>query len=175
MAKLILIVDDEPGIIEVMTDYIGMADLDVNVITASSVDKALLLVESKKPDLIVTDIAMPEKTGLDFLRELGVRRVETPVIVVTGYADEDMLEDAWKLGANACLKKPLNRKDFLAAISGLMVKGKSFIFESATAPASRIVQLVLSEGLMKKVGEAASKEKMSVAAWIVAGIEKAVH
>ena len=175
MEKLILIVDDEPGIIEVMDDYITQAAMAVKVISASSVDAALILVASRHPNLIITDIAMPEKSGLDFMRELQARNVEIPVIVVSGYADEEMVESAWKLGANACLKKPLNRKDFLQSVSILLQKGKDFIFESATAPASRVVQVVLSPGIMKKVGAASAKEKMSVEQWIVAGIEKAVR
>ncbi len=175
MAKKILIVDDEPGIIEVMVDYIKMSDLDVKVISAESVDKALELVLKQKPDLIVTDIAMPNKNGIEFLREIRIRQLKIPVVVVTGHADEYMLEQAWKVGANACLRKPLNRKDFINGLSELLQKGSDFIYDSASVPSPRVVHLMLSQELMKKAVLAASKSKLSVEDWIVAGVEASVN
>lgn len=175
MAKKILIVDDEPGIIEVMIDYIKMSDLDVKVISAESVDKALELVLKQKPDLIVTDIAMPVHSGIDFLKEIRVRQLKIPVVVVTGYADDNLLEQAWTFGANACLKKPLNRKDFINGLSELLQKGSDFIFDSSSVPSPRILRLVLSQELMMKASLAASKAKLSVEDWIVAGVEASVN
>jgi DNA-binding NtrC family response regulator len=173
MAKKVLIVDDEPGIIEVMQDYIAMSDLDLKVISANSVDEGLALVESDSPDIIVSDIAMPKKTGLDFLKELAVRGKRIPVIIVSGYGDKDMISDAWKLGAFDFLDKPINRKRFIENLAIASMNGEDFIAEKVHIP--QMVKVMLDADVFNKANLAAKDAGMPLDLWIASVIKKDMH
>jgi DNA-binding NtrC family response regulator len=170
MKKKVLIVDDEPGIIEVMQDYIEHSGIGLQVISANSVDEALLLVESEKPNVIISDIAMPVKNGLDFLRELVARQKRIPVIVVSGYGDKEMISKAWKLGAFDFLDKPINSKRLLENLKIAVDAGEEVISANAAAPQS--VRIMLDAQVLDKVTKAAAAAKMTVDKWIIELIKK---
>jgi two-component system response regulator FixJ len=65
---------------------------------------------------IVTDIRMPEMTGIDLLRSLGTSRPSVPVIVITGHGDIGLAVEAMKLGAVDFLEKPFSDDALLAAV-----------------------------------------------------------
>ena len=69
------------------------------------------------PDAIVMDIRMPRCDGLDVLRALRLSRWNVPVILMTAFPDEDVLQSAWQLGAACLLPKPLDVDDLVAAVT----------------------------------------------------------
>ena len=85
MPKKILIVDDEPQIVEICRDYLKAAGYET--VTASNGAQGLSLARREKPDLIVLDLMMPEMDGLDVTREIR-RESDVPIIMLTARVEE---------------------------------------------------------------------------------------
>jgi len=101
---LILIVDDDPGILELVRDILSSS---YQVITASSVQEAQEYLRDHGCDLVLTDMVMPEVGGLELLKHLRLHYADIPVIVFTGYANFQDAVNAVKLGAFDYLTKPI--------------------------------------------------------------------
>ncbi|MDH5492542.1 MAG: response regulator [Myxococcales bacterium] len=82
--SLVLIIEDEPMLRESVTRGLGKMP-GIEVADAASVDDALALVDRRMPDLILSDIDMPGRTGLELLGELGRRGASVPIIYVSAY------------------------------------------------------------------------------------------
>jgi DNA-binding response OmpR family regulator len=81
------------------------------------------LFEKNKPDLLITDIIMPEKEGLETIFELRKRYPELKIIAISGggrISPDGYLPGAKLLGANMVFQKPLDQKEFLQAVSLLL-------------------------------------------------------
>ncbi len=104
-----LVVDDEPGIRQVLSCVLGMKGFSVR--TAADGAEALLQVQSERPHLILLDNNMPNMSGLDLLRQLGEATRDISVIFMSGLLDETTRATALSLGACACLKKPIRFSD----------------------------------------------------------------
>ena len=100
----ILVVDDVRSMREFLEIFFRREGYDVT--TAGDVESALLCVENDDFDLIITDIQMPEKTGLDLLRSARDLSPETVVIVITAFATTDTAIAAMKEGAYDYITKP---------------------------------------------------------------------
>lgn len=128
MAK-ILVLDDEPAILIMIKKMLEKADYEVSV--ASNGKEGMRLFEMEKPDLLITDIIMPEKEGLETIFELRKKHPELKIIAISGggrISPDGYLPGAKLLGANMVFQKPLVQKDFLNAVSQLLneKKGKTF-------------------------------------------------
>ena len=101
--KRILVVDDEPGIVNTLRTKLRLSGYEV--ITAISGAEAVEVVRDQEPDLVLLDVLMPDVTGLDVLdRVRTFSRV--PIIIFTGRLD--IIQFALKLGANDYIAKPFN-------------------------------------------------------------------
>ena len=101
---LILVVDDDPGILELVRDILSPS---YQVITAGSVREAQEYLRDQSCDLVLTDMVMPEEGGLELLKYLSLHHADIPVIVFTGYANFQDAVHAVKLGAFDYLTKPI--------------------------------------------------------------------
>jgi signal transduction histidine kinase/FixJ family two-component response regulator len=106
MNETLLLVDDEEGIRNVLK--ISLMDSGYSVITAASVDEALIRFEEKRPDIILTDIKMPGRTGIDLLKIIKEMDRDVEVIMLTGHGDLDLAIQSLKLEAADFLTKPIN-------------------------------------------------------------------
>jgi two-component system, LuxR family, response regulator FixJ len=88
----------------------------INVKTYESAVAFLASSQSISPGCIVTDVRMPEVTGIDLLQRLRERGVNMPVIVVTGHADVPLAVQAMKLGAVDFIEKPFDDNHFIASV-----------------------------------------------------------
>ena len=104
-AARILIVDDEPEFRQLVVDALPF----FAVIEAGNGHEALNAIEEKQPDLVITDIKMPEMDGLALLDAVRSQHPELPVLAVSGYVDAYELEDR---GFNGIIHKPLKLKAF---------------------------------------------------------------
>jgi two-component system nitrogen regulation response regulator GlnG len=102
----LLIVDDEPSILHAFRRAFAHASIDV--LTAQSAQEGLSLVESRRPDVVVLDIQLPDLSGLETLRRLRDKDARRPVIFITGNSTTDTAIEAMKLGAYEYLLKPLD-------------------------------------------------------------------
>jgi DNA-binding NtrC family response regulator len=102
----ILVVDDEPALREVLE--MRLAAWGYRVVLASDGDAARAVTEREQPDLVLTDVVMPDLSGLDLLRALRTGEPHRPVILMTAYGSIDEAVEAMKLGARDFLTKPLD-------------------------------------------------------------------
>jgi len=99
----ILIVDDDAAIRGILFDVLS-EKYDCN--TASTAEQALQYLEIENYDAVLTDIAMPGLTGLELLKRVQLKDLDTPVILISGKDNEDEPETLINLGAFAYIKKP---------------------------------------------------------------------
>ena len=100
--KRVLVVDDEPGILKFASISLTIAGYEV--ITTTSGEEALKLVESEKPDIMLLDIVMEPLSGFDVLFRLRRASNKMPVIVFT--AQSMIAESALSMGAKSYISKP---------------------------------------------------------------------
>ena len=109
----ILVVDDDPGTLELLTHILKMKGY--HVITTTNGKSVVTLLEKHSPDLIILDIVMPELDGFQTL-SLIRQRSNLPVIMLTGRSEVTTLRDALALGADDYVKKPFRTRELLARI-----------------------------------------------------------
>ncbi|MSQ23356.1 MAG: response regulator transcription factor [Chloroflexi bacterium] len=116
MPKRILVVDDEPKIVEIVRDYLVHAGFDV--VTAGSGASALSAARVDRPDLIVLDLGLPDLDGLDVTRTLR-KQSDVPIIMLTARAEESDKLIGLELGADDYLTKPFSPKELVARVRAL--------------------------------------------------------
>jgi DNA-binding NtrC family response regulator len=102
--KIVLIVDDEAILRESLGDYLKDT---YQVVTAGTGEEALGLIEKQDVDIVVIDVRLPGKTGLQVLREVKESKPYIKSIVITGYPSAESAVEAMKLGAIDYLAKPV--------------------------------------------------------------------
>ena len=107
--SLIMMVDDEPIILETLQMFLEDAGYD-NFITTTEPKRALNMVVLKKPDVVLLDVMMPEITGLDILKEMRSKEAlqHIPTIILTSATDPETKLQALELGATDFLAKPVD-------------------------------------------------------------------
>ena len=110
----VLLVDDEPDVLlglEMLAKSLA-ADVD----TASSAEEALDCVSRRKPHVVLSDITMPGRSGLDLLAELKRRDDAIVVILLTGFGTIDMAVSALQAGAVHFITKPFDNQEILSSL-----------------------------------------------------------
>ena len=115
----ILVVDDDDGIRSLVKKYLN-ENLFL-VTTADSAEDALEKIKIIRFDLIVLDIMMPGKSGLEFLRE-NRKELETPVILLTAKAEINERVEGLEVGADDYLPKPFEPKELILRIKNILNK-----------------------------------------------------
>jgi len=100
----ILLVDDEPGLLEVCQE--GLTDHGYTVLAAHNGEEALEILDREQVDLVISDMRMPRLGGLELLQEMGRRKLGAAVIVLTGYGTIQNAVECLQLGASDYLLKP---------------------------------------------------------------------
>src|SRR5215472_15604050 len=113
----ILVVDDEPRIVQVVRDYLQHGGFAVLV--AADGPTALRTARTGRPDLIVLDLGLPGKDGLDVARELR-REGDVPIIMLTARSDESDKLVGLELGADDYMTKPFSPKELVARIRAVL-------------------------------------------------------
>lgn len=111
MNPVILVVDDEEEIRLMLSRHFRFLDYDV--VTASGVDEALALLAETRVDVAVCDIRMPGRSGVELLEELRHTAPMVKTIMMTGYSSLENVLSCMRLGAEACVFKPLGDLDEL--------------------------------------------------------------
>jgi DNA-binding response OmpR family regulator len=115
--KTILVVEDEMKIARVVRDYLHQAGFDVMI--AADGDAAIASVRGSRPDLVVLDLGLPRRDGLDVAREL--RRTSTvPIVMLTARGDEADRIVGLELGADDYIVKPFSPKELVARIRAVL-------------------------------------------------------
>ena len=106
-APRIVVVDDDPKVLEFLGDCFKRSGKGYDVETVSSGADSLEAVRRSRPDLVLLDIALPDLNGLDVLKLIRTIDARVPVIMITGTRDAKAAAEAIALGAFAYIPKPL--------------------------------------------------------------------
>jgi CheY-like chemotaxis protein len=123
MAK-ILVIDDDKLVREMLVQMLEKEGYEIE--SASDGDIALKKFHTYNPDLIVTDIIMPEKEGIELIQRFLIEKPDVKIIAISGGAlnidSQSTLQMAKALGAHTTLTKPLSRNEFVTAVRELLEK-----------------------------------------------------
>ena len=113
MRKQILVCDDEEGIRESLKLIL---EKEYDVIFAENGDEAVQKMKTSPTDLVILDIKMPRKDGLETLKRLKKINPSCKVIIATGYRSVDTAQEASRLGASDYILKPFDRAKILETV-----------------------------------------------------------
>lgn len=129
----ILVVDDELGIRELLTEI--LTDEGHAVETANNASQARKARSASQPDLVLLDIWMPDTDGVTLLKEWSATGLLTmPVVMMSGHATIETAVEATKIGAHSFLEKPITLQKLLKAVNEALAKGVRL---KATMPAPK--------------------------------------
>ncbi|MEK7269507.1 MAG: sigma-54 dependent transcriptional regulator [Planctomycetota bacterium] len=111
----VLIVDDEPSVGELLTIVLRNAGCEVDAVTDGLA--AIRKAEAAPPDVVLQDMRMPGKDGLDLLREFKKRDPTCQVIMITAYASWESAVEAMRLGAYDYVQKPFDNEVIKAVVA----------------------------------------------------------
>jgi DNA-binding response OmpR family regulator len=117
LSKRVLVVDDEPKIVEVVGDYLRTAGFSVT--TAADGQSAVASARARPPDLVVLDLGLPGLDGLDVTRELR-RAGPVPIIMLTARGEETDRVLGLELGADDYVVKPFSPRELLARVRAVL-------------------------------------------------------
>ena len=132
--KTILVVDDEPKIVDVVRDYLQVAGF--TVATAGDGPAALDRARALAPDLVVLDLGLPGMDGLDVARELRARS-RVPVIMLTARGGEVDRVVGLELGADDYLVKPFSPRELVARVRAVLRRVEERSADTADEPVVR--------------------------------------
>ena len=132
----ILVVDDEPGLCEVLSQLFSNKGYDCQI--AESSEQALSLVEKFQPQVVLSDICLPGMDGLGLTSSILTASPDTGIVLMTGNANVDMAVQALRLGAADFLLKPFNFKTVLYSVHKAISEK-----QSRSEAATELVQLKL--------------------------------
>ena len=119
--SLILVVEDEPEISAILVSYLEVAGF--RTAQAAEGDIAYTLFRQLSPDLILLDIKMPKRDGIDVLRD--IRRVSnTPIIMLTAMSEDIEKISALRLGADDYILKPFNTLEVIERVKAVLRRTK---------------------------------------------------
>jgi DNA-binding response OmpR family regulator len=116
----VLVAEDDRDLQEVL--WLNLRLAGMSVLTASDGDTALRLAREHRPDVVVLDVMMPGRGGMEVLQELrsdpDLR--EVPVVVVTACAAEEQIWAGWQAGADHYLTKPVRLTSLVELVTGIV-------------------------------------------------------
>ena len=118
----ILFVDDEPLIADMNNDLLGDFGYKVKSITSSHEALKLFRLEPEKYDLLITDMTMPNMTGIGLTEEIHKIRSDLPVIICTGFSDNINDDNFRSMGVSALVMKPVDLNEILDTIRRVLRK-----------------------------------------------------
>jgi len=115
-ASTILLIDDDPEILEALEAMLTLESPAYRVVTASSINTAHEALDQYKPDLTVIDVTLGTQNGLDLLPFIRKRYPDMVCIILTAHRDVEFAAKAIRSGANDYMHKPLDPVSFLATV-----------------------------------------------------------
>jgi CheY-like chemotaxis protein len=112
----VLVVDDDPEIVTFLSTLLELEGIESSVATSAAA--ALEQLQQTRPDLVLLDIAMPDRDGIDLCKELksDPRTAEVPVFVVSARPGKDVVERALAAGAEEFIRKPFENAELISRI-----------------------------------------------------------
>lgn len=137
MSQLILVVDDEPKLVNVVRGYLEQAGL--RVATAANGREALFAAREHQPDLIILDMMMPVMDGLAFMRTYQKEGGSAPIIMLTARVDETDKVLGLEMGADDYVTKPFGARELLARVRAVLRRAGPAVAEGDTLRSGELV------------------------------------
>lgn len=119
MVKRVLIVEDEPNIVESLRFLLEREGLEVAV--QSDGGMAIESVQTGQPDLVILDVMLPNRSGFDILRDLREMQGTIPkVMILTAKGQSKDRDTAEEIGVDSFMTKPFSNKEIIANVLGLL-------------------------------------------------------
>ena len=115
----VLVIDDDPLVCDLLVQFLSLRGY--RALGVNDGQDALRTVEDVLPDAILLDLVMPGLSGVEVLRALREKEFSGGIIIMTGIHNEEMLEEAWALGPQEVLVKPIDLERLLTAIQLVLV------------------------------------------------------
>ena len=147
MAK-ILVVDDEVQLRELISKVLSMKGYEVT--TAPRVDQALVAMTKEVFDLVLTDVNMPEESGLSLVKKIRKIQNKTPLVVYSGSVTPELEKELREAGANEVLKKEVGVQ-ILAEQIGKIVGAKDRMFKPALASSEKTILIIDDDKAIRKM------------------------
>ena len=144
MGEDILIVDDDAAIRDSMLEFITRSGY--NAQTASSAEEAIELLKSTRMDLVITDIILPGKNGLQ-LTDLIKQNYDIDIIVMTGYSENYSYEEAINKGASDLVFKPFRFEELMLRLKRVLKERR--LTKDRNRILSKLENLAITDGLTK--------------------------
>jgi DNA-binding response OmpR family regulator len=122
MSDRVLLVEDEPSLARGLVDYLAHAGYDVRHVRRG--DAALAAVRDLRPDVMVLDIMLPGRSGLDVLRDVRAAGIAVPVLMLTAKGDIVDRVHGLELGADDYVPKPFSVHELLARVRALVRRAR---------------------------------------------------
>lgn len=113
--KTLLIVEDEPELQKLIA--MGLDSLGVKIYFANNGKEALKVIKNNTIDAILSDIKMPQMTGIELLKHIRSSDMEIPFVILTGHGDKASAVEALRLGALDFLDKPFEEEALVSVMS----------------------------------------------------------
>ncbi|HEX5139329.1 MAG TPA: response regulator transcription factor [Dehalococcoidia bacterium] len=146
---LVLVVDDEPGILRLID--LVLSNNGFRVIVAENGVEALHLAEQRRPDLVLLDIKMPEMNGMEVMRRIR-ERISTPVILLTGQTQDESKVLGLESGADDYIVKPFNPNELSARVRAVLRRAHHLPGDGGRLRTDGI-EIDLDSRLVRKDGE----------------------
>jgi DNA-binding NtrC family response regulator len=118
MAKRILIVDDNPNMSSLLSEMLEVFDYDS--VRASDGNEALRVLEDGNISMVITDMRMPNMSGLELVREVKEKYPNLPVVLISGYSVNEVSAQTGHIGADGFLGKPLMMSEVEKMLNSLL-------------------------------------------------------
>ncbi len=133
----VLIVDDEIGQYEVMRLYLEPLPLEIQV--AEGTAQAIKMLSADRFDAVLCDLVMNGSGGIEVLQFVQSRGIQTPMIIITGYGDEETAEECFAAGAFDFVSKPIDRLSLIAVLRRALLRSGLIFDETNTKAPERLV------------------------------------
>jgi two-component system alkaline phosphatase synthesis response regulator PhoP len=151
MSSRILLVEDEPGLVLTISDLLAAAGYSVD--TARDGDAGLAAATSGDHDLVILDVMLPKKSGLDVCRELRQQGRDVAVLMLTARAQVFDRVVGLKLGADDYLSKPFDPAELLARVEALLRRVRKDTRTPVRSFRFGNVEVDFDNGEVRKAGE----------------------
>lgn len=119
--KKVLVIDDVEGVRKSI--QLGLRGLGYEVSTAGTYAEGLGLAASDSFDVILCDLKLPDKSGVEIIKALKESGLTTPVVAISGFIDGGIVRGAMDAGAVAYLPKPFSKGDLVALLASVIPQG----------------------------------------------------
>ncbi|HVF50835.1 MAG TPA: response regulator [Pyrinomonadaceae bacterium] len=113
--RRVLIIDDEPSVLDALR--LILEDGGYSVAVAPTGAQGIRLARERDFDLVITDLRLPDMTGLDVLDAVCRERPATPVVLISSHGTSEIFAEARRCGATATLPKPFRPSEILQLIN----------------------------------------------------------